>query len=107
MPTQRRQVRRPAVQKTNPHVHLIMGYVFLALVFLGAVSSVYYWEYKAKVSASNAASIKHVGSGEQVPDVDGVACEQNPTMARQKKSGELREFPTPCHVDKEWWEIVK
>jgi hypothetical protein len=108
MPTQRRQVRRPAVDKINPHMHLIMGYVFLALVFLGAISSVYYWEYKAKVNASNtSAIIKHVGSGEQVPQVEGAACRDDVTMARQRQTGEVREFPTPCHVDEEWWEIMK
>jgi hypothetical protein len=108
MPTQRRQIRRPAVDKTNPYVHLLMGYVFLALVFLGAISSVYYWEYKAKVRAPEGpALIKHVGSGEQVPDVEGAACEEKVILARQKQTGEVREFPTTCHVDKEWWEIMK
>lgn len=85
-----------------------MGYVFLALVFLGAVSSVYYWEYKAKVRAAHEQSgVKHVESGEQVPEVNGAACESTPVTARQKQTGELREFPTPCHVSEEWWEIVK
>jgi hypothetical protein len=108
MSTQRRQVRRPAVDKTNPYMHLLMGYVFLALVFLGAISSVYYWEYKAKVRASDGpAVIKHVGSGEQVPDVEGAACGQSVAMARQRQTGEIREFPTACHVDEEWWEIIK
>lgn len=89
-------------------MHLVMGYVFLGLVFLGAISSVYYWEYKAKVRASDGtATIKHVGSGEQIPEVEGAACQSNPTMARQKTTGELREFPTVCHIDKEWWEIAK
>jgi hypothetical protein len=108
MPTQRRHIHREVVDKASANMHLIMGYVFLGLVFLGALSSVYYWEYKAKVKAANQpAVIKHVESGEQVPEVNGAACELNPVMARQRDTGELREFPTVCHVDQDWWDVIR
>jgi hypothetical protein len=44
--------------------HLIMGYLFLALVFAGAIGAVYYWE--TKVKNSNAAGLGMVESGEQI-----------------------------------------
>ena len=85
-----------------------MGYVFLGLVFLGAISSVYYWEYKAQVrGAENMTLPKHVESGEQVPEVNGIACEDEVTWATHKTTGEKREFPTPCHVNLQQWDIVK
>jgi hypothetical protein len=98
--------------KTTRHIqanmHLIMGYVFLGLVFMGAISSVYYWEYKAKVSAAERSMmVKHVESGEQSPEVQGVTCDNALTRAKQRETGEVREFPSPCHVDLEWWEIIK
>lgn len=107
--TQRRHIQKEVVDKPNPYIHLIMGYVFLGLVFLGAISSVYYWEYKAKAGTSYVQNVapKHVESGEQVPDIPGTACEDNsPAKARHKETGEVREFPTPCHADKDWWELI-
>ena len=88
---------------------LITGYVFLALVFAGAVSSVYYWEYKAKTAAyqNQLNAPKHVESGEQqVPRVNGAVCESRVTFAKNKNTGEVRDFPTPCHVN-EYWTIIQ
>jgi hypothetical protein len=54
---------RPDAGASRLNMPMIMGYVFLGIVFLGAISAVYYWEKKSK--AQGAFVPKHVESGEQ------------------------------------------
>lgn len=111
MPEKKRRENFPAQGKIFDKLnkHLLMGYLFLALVFLGAVSAVYYWEDKNKASGSQQSSIqKEVGSGEKSNQTtSGTVCAQVITMARQKQTGEIREFPSECHVVTEYWEVVR
>jgi hypothetical protein len=104
-----RYARGEDITKLSDTKHLFVGYVFLGLVFLGAISSVYYWEYKANATSSSSMNAsRQVESGEQSPQtpaVNGSACELTPVQARQKQTGEIREFPSACHVV-DTWEIV-
>lgn len=84
--------------------HLLMGYLFLGLVFAGAISAVYYWDEKNSANAAQN-QLKQVGSGEKTPQ-QGMICIQVITKARHKITGEVRDFPTPCHVTEDW-EIIK
>jgi hypothetical protein len=63
-----RQIPKELLDKAKDNKHLLMGYLFLALVFLGVLCSLYYWEYKAKVSKPDGyINIpKHVESGEKI-----------------------------------------
>lgn len=107
MSPQNRPVDSGLVENSRFNKHIIMGYVFLALVFMGAVSSVYYWEHKAKISANNnSLNMGVVESGEQSIDAPGM-CAQMVVKAREKNTGEIREFPTLCDVNTDWWEIIK
>ncbi|MBX4188017.1 MAG: hypothetical protein KW793_02675 [Candidatus Doudnabacteria bacterium] len=89
--------------KENEAKHLLMGYLFLAIVFMGAISSVYYWENKTKYASATPSADRYVESGEQIPTT---ACDLKTVKARQKATGEIREFASPCHVTQNW-EIVK
>jgi hypothetical protein len=62
---------------------MLMGYLFLGLVFVGAVSSVYYWENKKQTMQTTVhSSLGRVESGETVvpinerviPTPDGQMC---------------------------------
>lgn len=105
MSAQNRQVENNLMENPKFNKHLIMGYVFLALVFMGSVSSVYYWEHKVKVRAEqNGHNIGTVESGEQSLDAN-LPCSAEPVKAKQKITGEVREFENSCVVNSEWWEI--
>ena len=107
MQSNSKKIRGEAELSLHVSKHLLMGYLFLGLVFLGAVSSVYYWEFKAKAGGNgNVTAPKQVESGEQSPN-GTVLCAQVVTQARHKQSGEIRDFPTPCHVNSDNWEIIK
>lgn len=62
--------------------HLLVGYLFLGLVFAGAVSSVYYWESKQQSAVVNTGTLRHVGSGEQVLDTEAIKsnCDSTPAL---------------------------
>jgi hypothetical protein len=100
--------RRETASERAVNRHIIMGYVFLTVIFLGVVSAVYYWQYKAQNNPdSTMGGIRHVSSGEQQnPSVNGVSCELKTTMAKHKQTGEVRDFPSACHVGNNW-EIIK
>jgi hypothetical protein len=101
-------LHREVFHKAQQNKHLLMGYLFLSLVFVGAVSSVYYWENKTKVTSALNAPIGHVGSGEQeTKNQNGMVCAQVITYAKQKNTGEIRQFPSPCHVTDDNWQIIK
>ncbi len=103
-----KNLQREVITKAGETKHLIMGYLFLAIVFMGAVSSVYYWENKTKYSSAAATQVgeRQVESGEQVPAaVQGQTCKLEVVTAQHKKTGELRDFPSPCHIN-EYWEKV-
>ncbi|HYC79624.1 MAG TPA: hypothetical protein VEC17_01200 [Candidatus Binatia bacterium] len=110
MKTNPNHLHREVFNKAQQNKHIIMGYVFLSLVFMGAISSVYYWENKTKARSVIHSPYGHVESGEQeetpVVTEEGKMCAQVVTYARHKNSGEVRPFPTPCHVV-ENWEIIK
>jgi hypothetical protein len=91
------------MHKASENRHLIMGYLFLGLVFMGAISSVYYWENKTKgMGVAQQSADRHVESGEQIPTVNGATCELKTVTAKHRKTGELRDFPSVCHVTENW-----
>jgi hypothetical protein len=98
---------RHAVEKVRVNKHILLGYVFLFLVFMGAISSVYYWENKEQAArtAESMTLPRNVGSGEQATDPsdsDLVVCAQVITSAFNPRTGEIREYPTPCDVPEGW-----
>jgi hypothetical protein len=97
-------LHKQTVHKAMINKHLLMGYLFLALVFLGAISSVYYWQSKdaAARQAELLSMPRHVGSGEQETGDNSAFCAQVITPAKNNLTGEIRNFPTPCDVPKDW-----
>jgi|GEM_PF-1315136 len=96
-------LHKDIVDKARDNKHLIVGYLFLALVFVAAISSVYYWEYKAESTraAQQLLLPRDVGSGVQAPP-DSAMCAQVITKGRNRLTGEIREFATPCEVEGDW-----
>lgn len=71
----------------------ILGYLFLAGIFLAAVWAVYWWQYGQHDDNYN-------------DDNDQMACIQVIQRARNPQTGEERDFPTPCDVP-QGWELVE
>jgi hypothetical protein len=66
--------------------HHLWGYAFLVLAFLLAVALLYQFEYGRR-------------------PVENQVCIQVVTKAFNPKTGEVKEFPTPCDVPEGWQNI--
>lgn len=84
--------------------HLLMGYLFLGLIFLGVVSAVYYWQYKNQMMIAEGDAARHVGSGEQV-QTNGEPCRPGVVLAMNKLNSETREFSSICYVIPPWEKV--
>lgn len=82
-----------------------MGYFFLALVFLGAISAVYYWDYKNQTAQAVADDARHVESGENI-QTNNLTCDGKWVIAQNPQTGETKEFSSACYVLPPW-EIIK
>jgi hypothetical protein len=94
-----KSIQREVTVKVTENKHLIMGYAFLFLVFMGVMTAVYYWEYKGRGIVDRPVDA-FVGSGEQIPTNSD--CIPDKITARHKSTGEIREFPSRCNVSENW-----
>lgn len=99
-------IHKGAFHHIKVNKHLLMGYFFLALVFLGAISAVYYWDYKNQNAAAAPDESRHVGSGENV-QTNGQECDGKFVLAQNPQTGETREFTSACYVLPPWQIVDK
>ncbi len=64
--------------------HHLWGYAFLLLALISAITLIYQLQYNSKKKT------------------EGMFCIQVVTSAKNKVTGEIRDFPTPCDVPKGW-----
>jgi hypothetical protein len=76
--------------------HHIYGLIFLFVVFGALIFVIYDWQY-GKQSASN--PDLRIGGG------NGQVCVQMMQSAKNNRTGEIREFATPCDVPEGWTRI--
>jgi hypothetical protein len=75
--------------------HHIYGFFFLLIIFGGLILVIYDWQY----GRSQTVNDQQIGSG------SGQVCIQMIAKARNIKTGDIKDFPTPCDIPSGWEEL--
>ncbi len=86
------QPMKPFIEKRH-----LYGFVFLLVVFGMLISLIYNWQY-GKTNSQSSSKIK---------DDNVIICLQVITTARNKVTGEIKDFPTPCNIPPGWIKVDK